>query len=142
MHAGDPVVLGSFTMSNRSGIFSFKGRIGRGEFLAHIAVTIIVTVFGIPALAFFGLLSGGAGAAIFYAFLLLAFFWYILACMSKRCHDLGNPGIYMLIPFYGLDMFVGESELGDNDYGPNPTGANRVEPQEGAITARRPPIPD
>jgi uncharacterized membrane protein YhaH (DUF805 family) len=129
-------------MSNLSGIFSFKGRIGRGEFLAHIAVTIIVTVFGIPALAFFGLLSSGAGAAIFYAFLLLAFFWYILACMSKRCHDLGNPGIYMLIPFYGLDMFVGESELGDNDYGPNPTGANRVEPQEGAITARRPPIPD
>jgi len=129
-------------MSNRSGIFSFKGRIGRGEFLAHIAVTIFVIVFGIPVLSFLGLLPGGAGAAIFYAFLLLAFFWYILACMSKRCHDLGNPGIYMLIPFYGLDMFVGESELGDNDYGPNPTGANRVEPQEGSITDRRPPIPD
>ncbi|MCF7711006.1 MAG: DUF805 domain-containing protein [Opitutales bacterium] len=111
-------------MSNRPGIFSFKGRLGRGEFLAHIAVTIFVTVLGIPVLSFFSLLPGGAAAAIFYVFLALAFFWYILACMSKRCHDLGNPGIYMLIPFYGLDMFVGESELGDNDYGPNPTGAD------------------
>jgi uncharacterized membrane protein YhaH (DUF805 family) len=132
-------------MSNLSGIFSFKGRIGRGEFLAHIAVTIIVIVSGITVLfssRFSSLLPGGAGAAIFYAFLLFAFFWYILACMSKRCHDLGNPGIYMLIPFYGLDMFVAESELGDNDYGPNPTGANRVEPREGVVNSQEPPIPD
>jgi uncharacterized membrane protein YhaH (DUF805 family) len=132
-------------MSNLSGIFSFKGRIGRGEFLAHIAVTIIVIVSGITVLfspRFSSLLPGGAGAAIFYAFLLLAFFWYILAFMSKRCHDLGNPGIYMLIPFYGLDMFVGESELGDNDYGPNPTGANRVNPREGVVNSQEPPIPD
>ncbi len=142
MHAGDPDVLRSYTMSNRSGIFSFKGRLGRGEFLAHIAVTIFVTVLGIPVLSFFSLLPGGSAAAIFYVFLALAFFWYILACMSKRCHDLGNPGIYMLIPFYGLDMFVGESELGDNDYGPNPTGANRVDPREGATTAKRPSVPD
>ena len=139
MHAGDSDVLRSCTMSNRSGIFSFKGRIGRGEFWAHIAVTIIVPVLGIPVLSFFGLLPGGAVAAIFYAFLLSALFWYILACMSKRCHDLGNPGIYMLIPFYALDMFVGESELGDNDYGPKPKGANRVDPREGAITAKSPP---
>ena len=142
MHAGDSDVLRSCAMSNRPGIFSFKGRLGRGEFLAHIAVTIFVTVLGIPVLSFFSLLPGGAAAAIFYAFLALAFFWYILACMSKRCHDLGNPGIYMLIPFYGLDMFVGESELGDNDYGPNPTGANRVDPREGAINAKRPSVPD
>ena len=132
-------------MSNLSGIFSFKGRIGRGEFLAHIAVTIIVIVSVITVLfssRFSSLLPDGAGAAIFYAFLLLAFFWYILAFMSKRCHDLGNPGIYMLIPFYGLDMFVGESELGDNDYGPNPAGANRVDPREGVVNSQEPPIPD
>jgi uncharacterized membrane protein YhaH (DUF805 family) len=64
-------------MSNLSGIFSFKGRIGRGEFLAHIGVTIIVIVSGITVLfssRFLSHLPGGSGAAIFYAFLLLAFF--------------------------------------------------------------------
>ena len=51
---------------------------------------------------------------------LVPFFWFGLAQGTKRCHDRGNPGIFMIIPFYGLWMLFADSEPGTNEYGPNP----------------------
>jgi uncharacterized membrane protein YhaH (DUF805 family) len=101
-------------MKTKSGIFSFKGRIGLTEYWANIGVSIIVG-FGFMFLA-------DTGAACFALLLIPCYLWYVLAIMSKRCHDLGNPGIYILIPFYPLLLLLQEGDAGANDYGPNPNG--------------------
>ena len=49
--------------------------------------------------------------------LLLALIWFLLACGTKRCHDRGNPGLYLLIPFYALVMAFGRGDAGSNAYG-------------------------
>ena len=99
-------------MKTKSGVFSFEGRIGLEEYWGNIGVTIIVG-FGFRVLAEIGL-------ACFALPLLLCYLWYVLAFMSKRCHDLGNPGSYILIPFYPLVLAFGAGDAGDNEYGPNP----------------------
>ena len=112
MHAGDPDVLKSSTMKTKSGVFSFEGRIGLEEYWGNMAVGVIIG-FGISLMA-------DTGAACFALLLLPCYLWYVLAFMSKRCHDLGNPGSYILIPFYPLVLAFGAGDLGANDYGPNP----------------------
>ena len=112
MHAGDADVLGFFTMKTKSGVFSFEGRIGLTEYWANIGVTIIIA-FGISLMAKTRL----AGFALP---LLPCYLWYVLAFMSKRCHDLGNSGAFILIPFYPLVLAFGEGDVGANEYGPSP----------------------
>lgn len=46
----------------------------------------------------------------------------MLAQAAKRSHDVGNSVFYILIPFYALYLFFGDSEYGENQYGPNPKG--------------------
>ena len=48
---------------------------------------------------------------------MIALLWFLLAYATKRCHDRGNPGIYMLIPFYGLVLAFGSGDDGANAYG-------------------------
>ena len=112
MHAGDADVLGFFTMKTKSGVFSFEGRIGLEEYWGNIGVTIIVG-FGFMFLAEIGL-------ACFALPLLPCYLWYVLAFMSKRCHDLGNSGAIILNPFYFLVLAFGEGDVGANEYGPSP----------------------
>jgi uncharacterized membrane protein YhaH (DUF805 family) len=50
------------------------------------------------------------------------FIWFFLAQGAKRCHDRGNSGWYLLIPFYFLWMLFADGEIGQNDFGPNPKG--------------------
>ena len=104
-------------MKTKSGVFSFEGRIGLEEYWGNIGVTIIVG-FGFMFLA-------DTGAACFALLLLPCYLWYVLAFMSKRCHDLGNPGSFILIPFYPLLLAFGKGDVGANDYGPNPHGVTK-----------------
>ena len=57
--------------------------------------------------------------------------WYaglvVLPCMwsyvvqgVKRCHDLGKPWWWFLIPFYILCIFFEAGERGANEFGPAP----------------------
>jgi uncharacterized membrane protein YhaH (DUF805 family) len=46
--------------------------------------------------------------------------WFALAYHCKRCHDRGNPGYFMIVPFYGLWLAFADSAPGANEYGPNP----------------------
>lgn len=61
--------------------------------------------------------------------LLLIFFLYSIPS-TKRCHDLGWSGWYQLIPFAILYLLIIDSEPGENRFGPNPKGIERVEPEE------------
>ena len=99
-------------MKTKSGVFSFEGRIGLEEYWGNIGVTIIVG-FGFMFLAEIGL-------ACFALPLLPCYLWYVLAFMSKRCHDLGNSGAIILNPFYFLVLAFGEGDVGANEYGPSP----------------------
>ena len=94
------------------GIFSFEGRIGLEEYWGNMAVSVIIG-FGIS-------LMSDTGAACFAFLLIPCYIWYVVAFMSKRCHDLGNPGSYILIPYYPLVLAFGAGDAGENEYGPNP----------------------
>jgi uncharacterized membrane protein YhaH (DUF805 family) len=59
---------------------------------------------------------------IFGVLLWIPYIWFALAYCTKRCHDRGNPGYWMLIPFYGFWLAFADSEPGTNQYGPNPKG--------------------
>ena len=104
-------------MKTKSGVFSFEGRIGLEEYWGNIGVTIIVG-FGFMFLAEIGL-------ACFALPLLPCYLWYVLAFMSKRCHDRGNSGAFILFPFYPLVLAFGEGDACDNEYGPNPHGVTK-----------------
>lgn len=93
--------------------FSFEGRIRRTEYwLSHL--------LQIPFILVWAFMAGVS--EVFGIVLFVPYVWFLLACGTKRCHDRGNPGIFMLIPFYGLWMAFADSEPGDNQYGPNPKG--------------------
>ena len=98
---------------NTYGIFSFKGRIGRFEYLLSL-VAYYLAFIGLLAVCSFLLndqmmLIVGIGISII-------FYWIMFAVGAKRCHDIGRSGWYQLIPFYGLVMLFYEGE-NDNDYG-------------------------
>jgi uncharacterized membrane protein YhaH (DUF805 family) len=95
--------------------FSFEGRIRRAEYglsyLIYIGVAITMA----------SILDETDESALFcLAFIPL--FWFMIAQGAKRCHDRGNSGWFQLIPFYGLFMLFGDSDDGENEYGPNPKG--------------------
>ncbi|MEY4445823.1 MAG: hypothetical protein RL444_936 [Verrucomicrobiota bacterium] len=93
--------------------FSFEGRIRRTEYwLSQLIMAAYIVFWSIimQANELLGVIA------------LVPYFWFAFAAGTKRCHDRGNPGIYMIIPFYGLWMAFADSDPGDNQYGPNPKG--------------------
>lgn len=91
--------------------FSFEGRIRRSEYwLSNLMQLPFILVWALVA---------NINEAI-SLLLWIPYIWFVLAYCTKRCHDRGNPGYYMLIPFYGLWMAFADSEPGPNQYGPNP----------------------
>ena len=104
--------------------FSFNGRIRRTEF----GLSLIFFYADCFFIGFFiGLLRLPAG--LMYL-LLIPGYWFMWAQGAKRCHDRGNSGWYMLIPFYGIMMLFADGEHGVNQYGPNPKGIGNEESPE------------
>ena len=102
-------------MSSLSSLFSFEGRIGRGKYNISLLVIFVVRLVTLV------LLKESHGIAGFLALLITPFLiWFSLANGSKRCHDRGNSGFYLLIPFYPLFLAFGAGDVGVNWYGPNP----------------------
>jgi uncharacterized membrane protein YhaH (DUF805 family) len=96
--------------------FSFEGRIRRTEYgLSYIFYT--VTILLISSVA--GTIGKGGE---YLNFAIIPAIWFILAQGAKRCHDRGNSGWYLIIPFYVLWMLFADSQYGENEYGPNPKG--------------------
>ena len=97
--------------------FSFKGRIRRLEYgISYIIYIVwyVVTMLVLEESEESPLLSILAYLSI------IACYWFLLAQGVKRCHDRGNSGWYLLIPFYILFMLFGKGEEGINEYGNNP----------------------
>ncbi len=109
--------------------FSFDGRIRRLEFglsyiIYIICYTSIITLTGIFS-------QESELFSIFGLSLLIPCLWFFFAQGAKRCHDRGNNGWYLIIPFYVFWMLFAESEYGENDYGDNPKGeGNKSEIEE------------
>jgi len=80
--------------------FSFEGRIRRTEYWLSQFIQI-------PLLFVWAFLADANEALGLLA--LVPYIWFVLAYCTKRCHDRGNPGIFMIIPFYGLWMALAGS---------------------------------
>ncbi len=93
--------------------FSFQGRIRRLEF-------VISTIMPIPVVLANGIYYSPQLPPWYSGVALLPFLWLHLAQGVKRCHDLGKPWWWFLIPFFVLWMLFAEGELRVNEYGPAP----------------------
>jgi uncharacterized membrane protein YhaH (DUF805 family) len=103
--------------------FSFEGRIRRLEYgFSTIIYYIWIIISSVIAAV---INPNNPSEGLYYVFLIPGL-WFWLAQGSKRCHDRGNSGWYQIIPFYGIWMIFADGELGDNEYGPNPKGINRI----------------
>lgn len=108
--------------------FSFKGRIGRREYILDV-------IFAFLCLAFWGFIFILVSSLLFFAFLGITFFWivnilsfafFISAAFllvsqgAKRCHDIGKSMLFIFIPFYGFILLFLKSQPGSNKYGESP----------------------
>ena len=102
--------------------FSFNGRIRRLEYgLSFIIYYIWIIFSSLIAIS----IDADNFEGIYYLCIIPGlYFW--LAQGSKRCHDRGNSGWYQLIPLYGLWMLFGDGNIGENKYGSNPKGINKI----------------
>ncbi len=104
-------------------VFSFEGRIRRTEYALSRIFCLVLIVFIVAAA------EGGSEAL---GILMLIPAYILIAQSAKRCHDRGNSGWWMLIPFYGWVLFFGDSDYGPNEYGDNPKGEGNDDPYYGA----------
>lgn len=114
--------------------FSIKGRIRRLEFgLSYIVYWLALFLLSNLTEFLFQFSEYGG----LFGFLLIVPVWFFIAQAVKRCHDRGNSGWYVIIPFYVLILIFAEGEIGENKYGPNPKGeGNKTEiDQIGAVDA-------
>lgn len=106
--------------------FSFYGRIRRLEYgLSLIIVQVFFLIYNVLVQLFIT-----SDNYILFLLLLIPVYWFLLAQGIKRCHDRGNSGWYVLIPFYGLWLIFADGEYGENWYGPNPKGLGNVDAED------------
>lgn len=88
--------------------FSFKGRIGRREYI--LSFILCCALYYLSELLI----------PILDTLLIFTYLWFWIAQSIKRCHDIGNNGLYTLIPFYILWLLIADSNKGLNKYGSEP----------------------
>lgn len=102
--------------------FSFDGRVRRLEYWLSGVIYFVYLFVVIFLLRVFGVVNIGGGIwdGIAFVLVMVPGLWFYLAQVAKRCHDRGSSGWWMLVPFYNFILLFGDSEIGDNKYGPNP----------------------
>ena len=103
--------------------FEFTGRIHRKEYILSVILVIALYVAFYYVFYFLDEYSEefySAYAVMGFILLWIPSSWFFLAQSTKRCHDRGNSGLYLLIPLYVFVLLVGDSDYGINKYGLNP----------------------
>jgi len=108
--------------------FSFKGRIRRLEYgfsiiifyAAYFILGILITIITDGGTKDSNIESG-IFSILFIGFYITSI-WFSLAEGTKRCHDLGKPGIFQIIPLYVFWLLFQEGKKESNEYGSNPKG--------------------
>ena len=101
--------------------FSFKGRIRRTElwlsiFLSNLALSILISLTSTRNENIMG---------IFILFFEIFHFWFALAQLVKRSHDIGNSGWLVIFPIYNpFVLLFMEGTRGENIYGEDPKEKN------------------
>ena len=101
--------------------FLFKGRARRSEF--WLAYIIFMACMMIPA-AMADAWGDSDALAVIGVIIIFGGIYFFLSEGTRRCHDLGHSGFWMLIPYYILWMLFQNSKEGPNEYGNNPKGVN------------------
>jgi uncharacterized membrane protein YhaH (DUF805 family) len=93
-------------------VFSFNGRIKRGEYAASFATYVVVYII-------LRLLMAEDSSYGILGFLVIPMVWFLWAQGAKRCHDLNKSGWWQLIPFYFFVLIFSEGDYGPNQYDTN-----------------------
>ena len=108
----------------------FSGRARRKEYWMFVLFNIIFAIIAAILDNVLGLAMEGVGYGVLYMLYALATLIPGLAVCVRRLHDVGKSGWFILIsliPFIGaiwlLVVLCGDSNPGDNQYGPNPKAA-------------------
>lgn len=128
----EPAIVKVSKGSASGGLFSFKGRIRRTEYWFNWVVCIdalllLAKLLGavggppsaaVPSSVILSLLS--LGVLVLVALIAGSIVWISWASAVKRCHDIGRPGCYALIPFMVFLLIFTNGTPGANVYGSNP----------------------
>lgn len=101
--------------------FSFNGRIRRLEYALSIIIYLIAFI-AINVMALAGMKYYHHTEDIMLVHLPLL--WLFVAQRAKRCHDLGHPAWWQLIPFYDLLLIIRDGQDHQNIYGADPKKRN------------------
>ena len=90
--------------------FSFKGRIGRVEYI--ISFTIFTAFYFTVAP-----IVESSDIGNYLSFLIIPVLWFLLAQGAKRCHDTDRSGWWQLIPMFWIILMIAKGDIRDNRYG-------------------------
>ncbi len=101
----------------------FDGRARRKEYWMFFLINLIISfVFGFVC----GLIGVPKLGNIYSLVVLLP----SVGVAIRRMHDVGKSGWYCLIPIYNLVLACTDSDIGENQYGPNPKDVGNDEINE------------
>lgn len=97
--------------------FSFRGRIGRGQFF----VTFLALYgFWLVILIVKELFLPDGMDHVYRRLLVVAAYLSLYVCMAqavKRCHDIGRSGRFLIVPFHVFVLLMKKGIQGDNEFG-------------------------
>lgn len=98
--------------------FSFKGRIGKTEYLYSIFLIIIIRIILLIVIDWIAhKYNDKSLAELIYYFFEIITIWFALAQGTKRSHDIGKSGLWQFIPFYSFWLIFENGQKLPNKYG-------------------------
>lgn len=93
-------------------LFSSEGRSSRGEYMSIVVLCIAI-------LMLIGISASNSTMPSPKALSLLGFFVFYPALNAaiRRCHDIGESGFNLIIPFYFVYIMFAKGDKGRNEYG-------------------------
>lgn len=104
-----------FTNAITNNYANFEGRARRSEYWYFTLFSSIISLI-------LGFIGGAMDFPLLSTIYSLAVIVPSIALAIRRMHDVGKSGWFMLIPIYNLILACTDSEVGQNQYGPNPKG--------------------